>query len=158
MRQLSRIGRLPVAAGIAATVAFWAVPPGAKAQQPSDMKANQMTDIRIRIGDQELLATLDNSVAGRDFLSLLPMSLTLEDYANTEKVSDLPRRLTTDGAPEGYEPSEGDITYYAPWGNLAIFYRDFGYARGLVRLGRINGPLDPLTTKETSSVRIERLE
>ncbi|GAA4730631.1 hypothetical protein GCM10023216_23110 [Isoptericola chiayiensis] len=25
--------------------------------------------------------------------------------------------------------------YYAPWGNLAIFYRDFGHAPGLVRLG-----------------------
>jgi hypothetical protein len=31
----------------------------------------------------------------------------------------------------------GDITYYAPWGNLAIFYRDFGYSPGLVRLGHI---------------------
>ncbi|MEH7502625.1 cyclophilin-like fold protein [Neobacillus drentensis] len=23
------------------------------------------------------------------------------------------------------DPSVGDFTYYSPWGNLAIFYRDF---------------------------------
>lgn len=34
----------------------------------------------------------------------------------------------------------GDITYYSPWGNLALFYRDFGHASGLVRLGRLDVP------------------
>jgi hypothetical protein len=38
----------------------------------------------------------------------------------------------------------GDITYYAPWGNLAIFYRDFGYSPGLVRLGRIDSGIETL--------------
>ncbi len=52
--------------------------------------------------------------------SLLPLSVTLTDYASTEKISDLPRRLATDGAPDGFDPSAGDIGYYAPWGNLAI--------------------------------------
>ncbi|WP_394287896.1 cyclophilin-like fold protein [Corynebacterium variabile] len=37
------------------------------------------------------------------------------------------------------------IAYYAPWGNLAIFYRDFPRSPGLVILGHINGPLDALT-------------
>ncbi|MET9503768.1 cyclophilin-like fold protein [Streptomyces sp. NPDC006622] len=26
----------------------------------------------------------------------------------------------------------GDLTYYAPWGNLAVFYHDASYAQGLV--------------------------
>jgi hypothetical protein len=34
-------------------------------------------------------------------------------------------------------PAAGDIAYYAPWGNLAIFSKDFGYSRGLVKLGTI---------------------
>ena len=79
------------------------------------------------------------------------MTLTLDDYASKEKVSDLPRRLNTDGAPRGYQPSAGDITYYEPWGNLAIFYKDFGYSNGLIRLGHIAGPLTALT--QTNSVR-----
>jgi hypothetical protein len=39
--------------------------------------------------------------------------------------------------PAGYDPSVGELTLYAPWGNLAFFYRDHGYARGLVPLGTI---------------------
>ena len=41
----------------------------------------------------------------------------------------------------------GDITYYAPWGNLAIFYRDSGYAKGLVKLGRIEGSVQMLEAR-----------
>ena len=70
--------------------------------------------------------------------------MTLTDYAGTEKISDLPRRLSTEGAPDGLEPAVGDVTYYAPWGNLAIFHRDPGYAVGLVRLGTIESGLEAL--------------
>ena len=64
----------------------------------------------------------------------------MDDYASTEKVFYLPNnyRLSTEGAPSGYDPSIGDITLYAPWGNIAIFYRDYGYASGLIPIGRIN--------------------
>lgn len=41
----------------------------------------------------------------------LPLTLTLKDYAGTEKISDLPKRLSTEGAPSGSDPSVGDITY-----------------------------------------------
>ena len=29
------------------------------------------------------------------------------------------------------------MALYAPWGNLAIYYRDFRYSDGLVRLGAL---------------------
>jgi len=72
------------------------------------------------------------------------MQVTLKDYTSTEKVADLPKRLATDDAPAGLAPVIGDITYSAPWGHLAIFYRDFGYARGLVKLGTIDAGLEAL--------------
>jgi hypothetical protein len=71
----------------------------------------------------------------RDFLTLLPLPLTLEDYARTEKISYLSRKLSTEDAPSGSDPSVGDFTYYSPWSNLAIFYKDFGYSSGLIILG-----------------------
>jgi hypothetical protein len=98
--------------------------------------------INIRIGDRSIPATLNGSKAAQDFASLLPLSLTLEDYASTEKISDLPKRLSTDGEPAGFDPSVGDITYYAPWGNLAIFYRDFAYSDGLVSLGTLDSGVE----------------
>jgi hypothetical protein len=102
-------------------------------------------DIQIATGDITLAATLNDSAAARDFAAMLPLRLTLSDFHNTEKIADLPGRLTTTGTPSGTSGKAGDITYYAPWGNLAIFYRDFGHSDGLISLGRIHGPLEALT-------------
>jgi hypothetical protein len=41
-------------------------------------------------------ATLIDSKTTQDFVALLPSTLTLEDYASTEKVSNLPNRLSTE--------------------------------------------------------------
>jgi hypothetical protein len=79
-------------------------------------------DIELVIEVTELRGTLNNSAAGRDFASLLPLTLTLADFHGTEKIN-LPRPLSTEGAPAGTAASAGDITYYAPWGNLALLPR-----------------------------------
>lgn len=114
--------------------------------------------ISLKIGKRVHTATLADGGAARDFASLLPLTLALEDYNSTEKIANLPRRIKVTGAPDGYDPSPGDITYYAPWGNLAIFYRDFGYSRGLVHLGTVNAPAEALRTPGRLEVTIERVE
>lgn len=114
--------------------------------------------VRIVIGGTALAATLENNAASRDLAARLPLELTLKDYHGIEKIADLPFRLTTEGAPEGIDPDVGDITYFAPWGNLALFYRDFGYARGLIRLGRIDGSVEVLEGDGPLTARIERVD
>jgi hypothetical protein len=114
--------------------------------------------IRLEVEGTPLTATLDDTRAARDFASLLPLTLALEDYAATAKVSGLPRKLSTTGAPAGTAASAGDIAYFAPWGNLALFYRSSGYASGLVRLGRIDAGSDVLRRPGGLSAKIERLE
>jgi hypothetical protein len=111
--------------------------------------------ISIKIQDRIITATLSDNATARDFAFLLPMTVTLNDYASTEKVSDLPRRLSTQGAPEGSDPSVGDITYYAPWGNLAIFYRDFHYSSGLIKLARIESGMEALNVPRSMQAKIE---
>ncbi len=113
--------------------------------------------IRLTIDGKPIEATLLDSGAARDFLSLLPLTLTLEDYASTEKISYLPRKLSTAGAPAGVDPAPGDIAYYAPWGNLAIFYKDAGYAKGLVKLGRIDSGVEALSVRGSLKVTIDRM-
>jgi hypothetical protein len=103
-----------------------------------------MFRLQMDVDGTPVTMTLDDSAASRDFVSLLPLEITLEDYAATEKVSDLPRRLSISGAPAGTTPVTGDVTYYAPWGNLAIFYKNFGYAKGLVKLGTIDSGMEAL--------------
>ena len=114
--------------------------------------------ICMTINGKVATATLEDTAAARDFAALLPLTLTLKDYASTEKVSDLPKKLSTVGAPDGHDASVGDITYYAPWGNLAIFYRDFDYAKGLVKIGTIDSGIDALNQSGSLETTIEKAE
>ena len=72
--------------------------------------------LRLIVEGKAIEATLLGNATARDFASLLPLTLTLEDYNSTEKISYLPRKLSTAGAPAGVDPAAGDIAYYAPWG------------------------------------------
>lgn len=121
----------------------------------AEVITEQTMRIRITTGDRAFTAVLEDSETARDFASLLPIEVRLDDHNRTEKVADLPRRLSTAGAPEGADPVVGDIAYYAPWGNLAIYYRDFAWSRGLVRLGRLEGDASSLAAVEAGRTRIE---
>lgn len=114
--------------------------------------------IRMTMAGQIITASLEESDSARDFFAMLPLTLPFEDYAETEKIAYLPRKLTTQTAPEGIDPQVGDIAYYAPWGNLAIYYRDFGYSSGLIRLGRITSGLDALTAQPSGTLTIEAVK
>jgi hypothetical protein len=129
--------------------------PAAAGHATESDRETAMTRIQIIAGEDVLAATLDDTPSGRDFASMLPLELTLTDYHRTEKIADLPRKLDTSEAPASYTPKTGDITLYAPWGNLAIFYKPFQNSRGLVRLGAFDGPLDALIKDEPIKVRIE---
>jgi hypothetical protein len=98
--------------------------------------------ISVTVGARVLHATLDDTPAGRAFGDLLPLTVSLRAHAGTEKISDLPARLLTAGTRPGTAARAGDLAYYAPWGNLACFYRPFRYAHGLIRLGRLDSGVD----------------
>lgn len=123
--------------------------------------ADESSETRIRLSfpGGEAIVVLDDDPAAHDFLSLLPLTLRFEDYNRTEKISYLPRRLDTGRSPDSCDPSEGSFTYYAPWGNLAVFYRDFRHSEGLVPLGRVESGLEDFARMgDGVSVRLERME
>lgn len=138
-------------AGFAAAgvVAASMVPPLAFAQQ-KPMK------IRIQLDDAVATATLEDSVVARDFAAMLPLTVTLKDYAAIERITDLPRKLSIAQASMGMTPVTGDIAYYAPWGNLAIYLSGTVSDRGLVRLGKVDSGLSALQRPGPFTVRIER--
>lgn len=109
----------------------------------------------MTVNGKAVVATLADNPTAKDFYSLLPLTLTLSDYAATEKIAYLPRKLSGDGAPAGTEPAIGDIAYYAPWGNLAIFYKDFAYSDGLINLGKIDSGFEAFKADGSLKVTIE---
>lgn len=77
----------------------------------------------------------------------------MEDFQQTERIAGLPHGLTTSGAPEPAVPKAGDLTYYAPWGNLARFYRDGDSAYAdLLILGDIDADTDRIAEADRHTI------
>src|SRR6266571_3046268 len=87
-------------------------------------------------------------------IALAALGVTSVD-GETEKISYLPRKLSTKDAPPGSNPSVGDVSYYAPWGNLAIFRKDFRYSSGLIKLGKVDSGLEALNLPGSIEVTID---
>ncbi|AXK45701.1 cyclophilin-like fold protein [Brachybacterium saurashtrense] len=115
-------------------------------------------DIRLTSEVATLHGTLGDGAAARDLAAMLPLTLTLADFHATEMIADLPGRLRTDDSPAAAAARAGDIAYYAPWGNLALFLRDFPRSSGLVILGRFDGPADALTGLDGRTVTLAAVE
>lgn len=113
--------------------------------------------IAIEFDGQRLPATLFDNPSSREFATLLPLDLTLEDYASVEKIAYLPRKLTTEGSGPFDGEAIGDIAYYAPWGNIVFYYGSYRYSNGLIRLGRLDGEVTPLVRDDRFPVRIVSL-
>jgi hypothetical protein len=117
------------------------------------------TRIKMTFNNEKVIVRMYDNAASRDFLTLLPLKLILSDYHKTEKISPLPKRLSEQGSPAGNDPDVGDFAYYAPWGNLCIFYRDFGYSSGLIILGRLESGAEILATQQGDfAVTLEKLD
>lgn len=110
-------------------------------------------NIRLTLNGHHIAATLNDSPTARDFAAQLPLTLSLRDLHQAEKIADLPRELSTSGAPEGADPKPGDLAYYAPWNQLATYYRDAPYAAGLVPLGHMaDGGTEQLATADEITI------
>ncbi len=116
------------------------------------------TPIRLTFGDMQLSGTLSENATARDLVAQLPLTLTLRDHNSVEKTAPLPRELSLDGAPRGHDPTAGDIGYWAPDGDLVLYYDDGApYFDGIVRIGEFDGDLGTLERQRDGfSVSVER--
>ena len=133
---------------------------GADAGSAGDSASDKFESPKIRIvfHQQEVIVEMFDNPASRDFLSVLPLTLEFSDYAEVEKITYLPRRLSTHSTPTP-KNATGDFTYYAPWGNLAIFYKGFGRDGQLYVLGRIESGKEKLAAmSQTFTARIEKVK
>ena len=88
-----------------------------------------LENARIKLtvnGNEEVFVSLDDNQASRDFLEMLPLTLTFEDFNSTEKIATLPNELSTEVQPSGYTPEIGDFAYYASLYSLCPSGRNGG--------------------------------
>lgn len=134
------------------------------ATRPTGNNQQRLSMMKIRIdiegSKQPLFATLPMTPTVQDFAKQLPLTLTLKDYDSTEKIADLPTKLTTQNSPNDYAGKAGDLTYYAPWGNLAFFYKDstVGYANGLILLGKLEAIPQEFKQEQPIKISISQMK
>ncbi|TAL93181.1 MAG: hypothetical protein EPN73_22705 [Paraburkholderia sp.] len=115
------------------------------------------TTVRFTAGSSSVEVAIDqDNPAVRDFLSMLPLTLKLEEFASREKIGYLPRKLDVNRAP-GSDPKDGDLIYYVPWGNVGFYYNaaGIGYSDKTIHLGTYKASRDQLKQLEGQSVIID---
>ncbi len=113
-----------------------------KAENKSNISKNEVKEkmkVVMKVNGKTYNVELLNTKAAKDFYNLLPLTMKLTDYAGAEKVSELGKKFDLDisDSPKASAGKPGDISLYAPWGNIAIFYNNGPHAQGLVKLGNI---------------------
>ena len=139
--------RRNVLAGLAIAVAMPRVASAQTNEAPMRM--------RCSFSDQSFTYRLFDNPTTRDLISLLPLDLKIEDFSSNEKLAHLPRRLDEGGLADYSDETPGDLCYFRGWGNLAFFHTAYDYRGDLIRLGRIEGGVEPLLVKGEFPLRIE---
>ena len=125
------------------------------ASPEGDRKANMK--IRFKLNDRQVTATLVDSKTSRDFVSLLPLTLTMNDLFGREKFAHLPRAISTEGKrTQIYEV--GDIAYWSPGPDVAIYYQHDGEKipePGIIVIGKLDSGVDAFNVPGSAEVKIE---
>ena len=111
-------------------------------QNSQEEKIIEKSKINIEIGNTKLTALLENNETARDFLKLLPITITMKELYESEKYAELPVKLSrAEVTRQGYEI--GDIGYWAPGNCLVIYYKQTGeIINGLQIIGKIHDNID----------------
>ena len=102
---------------------------------PNASKFNPAMKISVTANGITTVFELNNSEASKNLYAQLPLSTTVENYGSNEKIFYPPEKLDTAGTPQANRHEPGTLAYYAPWGDVVMFYGSFGSAAGLYTLG-----------------------
>ena len=126
---------------------------------PSNEADTEQTEIELSFGDTVMTAVLDDSETSRAFIKMLPLTLTMNRYADREYYAALGELPENGAVIDDFE--NGDVTYYTNGKSLAIFFgnADTSSQDGLIRMGRITSDLSLFdTVGESAEVTISLSE
>lgn len=104
--------------------------------EPNLEQEETIMQISIQINGNNIIYELNNAQAAKELYEQLPLTIKVEDYSNNEKIFYPPKKLNTANTPLA-DAQFGTLAYYAPWGNVVMFYDNFGTASGLYELGHV---------------------
>lgn len=115
-------------------------------------KDEKTMKIQIQANGKDIIFQLNDSSAAKSLFEQLPMNIKVENYSNNEKIFYPKNKLDVSNTPLA-NAQTGTLAYYAPWGNVVMFYGDFGSASGLYEIGQVvSGCPDIVSISGTSKV------
>ena len=120
--------------------------------------ANEQTarQIQVQFDGGTVVYELNDSAAVDALLAQLPLTVEVEDYSTNEKIFYPPQALDTADAPLA-EGGAGVLAYYAPWGDVVMFYDSFGANSSLYALGQAMSGAD-LVGQMSGTITIDAVE
>jgi hypothetical protein len=125
-------------------------------QRVSSERSHNMK-ININIGGKILTASLADNATARDFVSVLPLNVSMNDLFGREKYSDLPKALSENG-PRKNRYEVGDIAYWSPDHQFAVYYRQDGQSipsPGIIPIAKIDVGTEAFNVPDSVKVTIE---
>jgi hypothetical protein len=101
---------------------------------PDASESQKAMKINVKGISSTIVFELNQSPAARDLYAQLPLRVKVENFRDNEKIFYPPRKLNTSDTPPA-DARDGTLAYYAPWGDVVMFYGNFGSAAGLYELG-----------------------
>ena len=110
--------------------------------------------ISLNVGNQVVTATLIDSETTHDFISLLPLTLEMNDLLGREKFGHLPRAIS-EGGKRARTYHVGDVIYWSPGPDVAIYYRHDGSSipsPGIIVIAKIDSGVEALDVPGSAKV------
>lgn len=92
--------------------------------------------ISVQFGENIVIYELNDSAAATSLYEQLPLTIEVENYSTNEKIFYPPEPLNTSDAPLA-QAGNDTLAYYAPWGDVVMFYSDYTPNPSLYELGQV---------------------
>jgi hypothetical protein len=125
-------------------------------QRVSSQRSSHMK-ININIAGKILTATLADNATARDFASVLPLTVSMNDLFGREKYGDLPKALSENG-PRKNRYEVGEIAYWSPDRQFAVYYHQDGESipsPGIIPIAKIDAGTEAFNVLGSVKVTIE---
>ena len=110
------------------------------------------TSVSLKINNEEYKLILYDNQTAKDFLSLMPLTITMNDLNANEKYHNLSKNLTTQSSRVG-SIKTGDFMLYGS-NCLVLFYESFSTSYSYTKIGYIENASGLKNTLGRGSVQI----
>lgn len=101
----------------------------------NEIKPEEIMRISVTSGEYEIIYELNDSPATFQLYAQLPLTVEVEPFGNNE-MTFYPEALSVENTPLS-DGEPGSLSYYAPWGDVVMFYAPCTPNNSLYELGTV---------------------